>query len=380
MKMAKTVLIIRIPETTKYAEKYLFGAFKSKLLLALQSKLPNEIDWALNKLVRLSFTLPPNFHIGSIPDLVETLIDLLQPFFAHFPLSLKSNIQEPSDTSISLFTRPKSLELLERTLQVLHVIRNLSSLEQNAKFFTSFPTLLTILAKGIYSPKIIKSCNLIGISIPESSFHVEVKQHCLDIVEFMATHIQLSGHNDFYLVYYMKLVFENDRAPILCAIRTLTRFCVHEGNQAILAGLDDEHLLKRLYQLLLVSDEELVSAILDYIYQYSSLGTDIASKLALVKDFNSVKFLSKFLLWKGFPQPLAQPQVHSFSFYRCLSSRLSVQSGFMYQNVVALHPTSKLFQAERLLVSLLLFNHRIRHKLLKSPSRQPCLPLSLRGV
>ncbi len=270
--------------------------------------------------MKLSYTLPATFHAGSIPELSETLIGLLDPFFSKLALSLRQDDLNTKPTTTTffdslLFTQPDMPVLLERTLQILHIFRNFSSLEQNARYFTSFPDFLTILAKGnLYLSLVIKIYSA-GIALPDATHYIEVRHHCIDIVEFIATHIQLRGHNDFYLFCYMNMVFENDRALILAAIRTLTRFCVHKGNQPILSTLDDDHIFQRLYQLLLVADEELVSAILDYIYQFSSLGTDVASKLALIKEFNSVKFLSKFLLWKGYPQPLAQPQVGLSVYY-----------------------------------------------------------------
>lgn len=137
-------------------EKYLFGSHKSKLLLALESNLPNELDWAYNKLIKLSFNCPINFHIGVVPGLIDAFIDHLQPFFSKLILSTRLNDFETkiiddltTPSPISLLITPEFEICLERTLQILHIIRNFSSLEINARFFSTFSSVVTMLAKGM---------------------------------------------------------------------------------------------------------------------------------------------------------------------------------------------------------------------------------------
>jgi hypothetical protein len=124
-------------------EKYLYGVHKSRILLALQSGLPNEIDWAYNLLVKLSFNCPDNFHIGSLPGLFDCFLDPLDYFFSKLDLNLSSINFETSVnqehlyfldkfSDVSLLTHPEFGKMLERTLQVLHILRNFSFLEQNA--------------------------------------------------------------------------------------------------------------------------------------------------------------------------------------------------------------------------------------------------------
>ncbi|KAJ1531242.1 hypothetical protein HK096_007428 [Nowakowskiella sp. JEL0078] len=63
---------------------------QNRLQLALLSSLPNEISWALTKLVKLSYdqnTIPPkipNYYIGTIPGLFETLVSLAEEIYSVF--------------------------------------------------------------------------------------------------------------------------------------------------------------------------------------------------------------------------------------------------------------------------------------------------------
>jgi hypothetical protein len=51
----------------------------------LKSNLPNEVDWAFNKLVKLSYQ--HQFYVAVIPTLPETLIDHTLPFFDQLVLN-----------------------------------------------------------------------------------------------------------------------------------------------------------------------------------------------------------------------------------------------------------------------------------------------------
>jgi hypothetical protein len=50
-------------------EKYLQGGWQNRLILALRSNLPNEADWAFNKLIKLSFM--HFFFVGYLPGLYD---------------------------------------------------------------------------------------------------------------------------------------------------------------------------------------------------------------------------------------------------------------------------------------------------------------------
>lgn len=134
------------------------------MALALKSSLPNEVDWAFNKLIKLSFQ--HHFYVGYIPSLPETLLEHTRPFFDQLHLntsphnfetslsSEKSNLKVPHMSEMAMFNLPQKSILLERVLQSLHVIRNMSFMNENAIAFSRDHALLTVLAKALALPSV----------------------------------------------------------------------------------------------------------------------------------------------------------------------------------------------------------------------------------
>lgn len=142
------------------SEKYLAGGWLNRIALSLASQLPNEIDWAFTKLMKLTHT--NIFFIGYIPQLPQILFEILESFFGH--LSLHSSPHSflttgdesvPPMYAITLFNSGVWDVQVERVLQrywlfnsSLHIIRNLTCMPENALAFGKDPTLLILLAKG----------------------------------------------------------------------------------------------------------------------------------------------------------------------------------------------------------------------------------------
>ncbi|KAJ3043095.1 AT-rich interactive domain-containing protein 2 [Rhizophlyctis rosea] len=319
------------PDADGRDEKYLAGNWKSRLLLSLQSGLPNETDWAFNKLIKLSYT--QNFYLGIVPGLLDSLLDYAQPFFDNLRLNRSAvdfettKLDTPKNPShpvppmmeISLFNTRDMAVTLERTVQVLHILRNLSFVPDNAVEFTRSYLLMTYLAKGM--------------ALPSTTFHVEIKHHTLDIFENMAAHHVLRAPNDFYLACLRNTVLTSTDKSLICsAVRSMTRLCGVEVNQDVLARGVDDVIVGRMVELLLVPDEEVVSCVLDWMYEVSGLGSDVCERIGRgggrgwgravgggvgreegedgegsgagvggeEERFNIMKLLTKFLHWRGF--------------------------------------------------------------------------------
>ena len=141
-------------------DRFLQGGWQNRLALALKSHLPNEVDWAFKKLIKLSFQ--HNFYVGFIPTLPETLLEHCAPFFDQLELNTSpSNFETslhmdqcvvPQLTELTMFNIKEQHELLERVLQVLHIVRNMSFLNENAIAFSRDHKLLTVLAKSMALP------------------------------------------------------------------------------------------------------------------------------------------------------------------------------------------------------------------------------------
>lgn len=148
-------------------DRFLQGGWQNRLALALKSNLPNEVDWAFNKLIKLTFQ--HNFYVGFIPSLPETLLDHCAPFFNQLelntsPLNFETSLSKdnagvvPQLTEMVMFNIKDQEILLERSLQVLHIIRNMSFLNENAVAFSRDHKLLTVLAKSMALPS-VSFCN-----------------------------------------------------------------------------------------------------------------------------------------------------------------------------------------------------------------------------
>ncbi|KAJ3273579.1 AT-rich interactive domain-containing protein 2 [Terramyces sp. JEL0728] len=295
----------KYPEDDGKEEKYIQGGWQNRLALALKSNLPNEVDWAFNKLVKLSFQL--HFYVGFIPGLPETLIDHTLPFFDHLilntsPYNFETTLNPETDNStvpemaeITVFNVQESAELLERVLQALHVIRNMSFMNENAQAFSRDHRLLTILAKSLALP-------------PDSSYN-EVQQYALDIFENMAKLIQLRGPSDFYLACLKKMIFGSDRSRILGALRCLIKLLSFDSNEKVVIQIDTP-VIQRLIQLLLVKDEEIVMNVMEFLYLFSNISPEAGVRITNSVRFNVLKLLLKFLHWRGFGMEVFKATVY----------------------------------------------------------------------
>jgi hypothetical protein len=251
--------------------------FRTRILLSLQSSLPNEVDWAFNTLIKFSYA-SENFCLDFIPSLIQILLDFTVDFF-------KTRIGGGDDDKVDMFCSKTDQESYERVLQVFHILRNFSFLEMNIRRLASHEQLRLLLMKGI--------------ALPPKSPYSELSRHCLDILENIAPQIMLSNRHDPYLLVMTKLLFTNDRAFILGAIRSLTRVAVTENNERILGTIGEKEIIERMAQFLIVDDEELEAATLEYLYQYSSLRGNFSTQLVLLYPGNLIGLLTGFISYKS---------------------------------------------------------------------------------
>ncbi|ORZ15258.1 hypothetical protein BCR42DRAFT_416739 [Absidia repens] len=276
--------------------------FRTRILLALRSTLPNEVDWVFNTLIRFSFS-SENFCLDYMPTLVDHLIDFVEPFFNRYVRpdihrddgeTDINNINDMDSMAHRLFSSRPDQENYERALQVFHILRNFSFLDNNIRLLAHHGTLRQHL--------------MTGIALSPSSQYAELTRHCLDILENIAPQVTLLTPDDPYLVTMTSLLMSNDRALILGAIRSLTRVAVTEVNERVLR-IPWMDVIQRLFQFLLVDDEELMAATLEYFYQYTGLrGGDGAFGTELIKAYqgNLVGLLTGLLSYKSSVVPASQ--------------------------------------------------------------------------
>lgn len=261
------------------------GAWQSRIILALESNLPNEVDWAFNKLVILSFT--QNFFVGILPTLLENLLLQTNSLFNELELNTSPNNFETSwkknSSWKSEFMNVEQSCILERNAQIFHILTNLSFIPENAIIFARDHTLVTLIAKAM--------------ALPEHEVFIEIKKYAFDLFENLAHLMILRGRTDFYYACLKKALFGSDRALIIISIKSLIKLLTVPGNDKSLVLMDKRE-LDRILELLLVPDEELVMVIMEFLYNFSILN-DARAKLASVPSFSIVRLLLKFVHWKG---------------------------------------------------------------------------------
>ncbi|CDH53812.1 at-rich interactive domain-containing protein 2 [Lichtheimia corymbifera JMRC:FSU:9682] len=270
---------------------YVDESFPTRIMHSLTCTLPNEIDWAFNVLVRFSCTAE-NFSIDYMPTLIDSLMEFAEPFFkTHIQPILEhlEQVKEQDDESPApvenLFSSKKIQQEYERVLQVFHVIRNFSFTDINIRSLAQNARLRDLL--------------MMAISLPTDSQYAELSRHSLDIIESISPQIVLQSTDDDYLMAMHRLLVSPDRALVLGALRALTRVAVSESNESILAAVHYQDIIVRMSQFLLVDDEELVAATLEYLYQYSSLKGNFT--VTLLKNYpgNLVGLLVGYLSYKS---------------------------------------------------------------------------------
>eukprot|EP00842_Homolaphlyctis_polyrhiza_P005483 jgi/Hompol1/5936/HPOL_004792-RA len=315
-------------------EQYLQGFWQSRLTLALRSGLPNEVDWAYNKLIKLSHSHP--LPLAKLPGLIDTLVDHMRPFCNRLVLNTRPDNYETSlddqtvaellslpalsphqstshtqhnSTTLNSSSEPtcdfspitgmrffSSVETeieYERVLQALHVIRNISFIPDNA----------VILSKDHQLPSVLTK----SIALPAETLYIQAKHYALDILENIAPYTTLRGDMDFYLACLRRMVLDNDHSLVIGSLRTLNRFASNEQNEKTILTIDDM-LLQRLLQLLLVPDEEIVMCVMEFLYLFSSASSEASMRMVRCVRFNVLRLLTKFLHWRG------TGDVHGFSF------------------------------------------------------------------
>lgn len=158
--------------------------FRNRLLLALKSSLPNEQDWALNKLALLSYYGTSDAFVAASgnPGGGLTLVSEVW----RFVLSL------PAVTQLRQQMTFKDLPATQvnQVMLILHTARNLSQLDRNVRL---------MLQPGAYviDVSLKTAFGLLDLvkrvlEMPDSELNQEAVVYALDILENMSAYIKLN--------------------------------------------------------------------------------------------------------------------------------------------------------------------------------------------
>jgi chromatin structure-remodeling complex subunit RSC9 len=254
-----------------------------RCLYGLRSEIPDEQDFALHHLVKVSFERGDKYKFEGFPQLAESLLekaleistlihgikwsvsyeedagledgDVLNASFGTdglyerlqtLPILADEDFLEPAEFSHKL------VKLNEAAL----VIRNMVMLEENALFISKFSLLRDFL--------------IIALNLPQQERLSEYCQYALEIVEQLTKYWELDSTSPIYQSLVGKLTSE-DRGVVLSSARAIARIGMESPRANRLTDIPVLTIRKLASYLLLDSDDELMLAALDLLYQYTAL-------------------------------------------------------------------------------------------------------------
>ena len=259
--------------------------------MALRSSIPSEQAYALHHLVKISHERGDKYKFEAFPGLADGLIekvlevsslyydvkweisyadegpsaqihvldgingtpDILQRIQALKPLDIFDEL-EPEEFSLTL----------SKVNEAGLVIRNMVLLEDNSRYLAEQPPLRDYL--------------VIVLNLPRHPALTELKHYALDVCEQLTKYWSLQGNDPLYQSLLRELESE-DRGAILTILRAISRISMNleESNHLEAVPIS---VLERMFQWILLEDEELVGACLDVLYQYTAIPDNVTSLLS----------------------------------------------------------------------------------------------------
>ncbi|KAI4137715.1 MAG: hypothetical protein LQ341_005016 [Variospora aurantia] len=257
-----------------------------RTLQALRSGIREEQDYALHHLVKISHERGDKFRFEAFPMLAEALGEYIRGITSeYYDIRWKVDYTE-SDKSINaldglngtpdLVQRLKSLvridvaDELEPKGKSMHfekvkeaglTMRNLSLMEDNAKYLADMAE--------------IRDTLTIVLSLPDDPRLVELRHYMLDIAEMVTRYWVMPRNDPLYRILLDEINRSSDRGAILTSLRAICRISMNlkDNNNLLSVPMT---VVGKLASYLLLQDEELVGATLDFMYQYTAVPSNVA--------------------------------------------------------------------------------------------------------
>lgn len=175
-------------------------------------------------------------------------------------------------------------ELFNRRLTLINeaglVMRNMVMLQENAQYLAKLPTIRTLL--------------VILLNLPHRTTTTEIQQYGLEIAEQLTGYL-IPKDNDQLFASLLAFVESNDRGSILSALRSICRFGLYHQQSISLVEVP-MRILQRVCAWMVVEDEDLRGASLDFLYQYTSIPENVDTLLQHAEVDNLIKQLVRLLL------------------------------------------------------------------------------------
>jgi chromatin structure-remodeling complex subunit RSC9 len=279
-----------------------------RCLLALKSRIPAEQDYALHHLVKISMERGDKYRFESFPGLAEALVEkvlevTLLFYDASWEISYLNDGRTKSTRTLDgvegtpdILQRIEKLvknenvddniqpaEFSDRLLQINEAaltLRNMVMLEENAQYVSEICPLRDFLS--------------IALNLPNLESVIELKHYALDIAEQLTKYLHLDAEDPLYLSLLVQLR-SSDRGAILTSLRAISRISLNLEENNRLNGVPPDA-VQSIIDWTLLDDEELVSACLDFLYQYTAVVDNIDTMITEVHLDALVNQLARLLL------------------------------------------------------------------------------------
>ncbi|KAK3381386.1 hypothetical protein B0H63DRAFT_202213 [Podospora didyma] len=278
-----------------------------RCLLALRSGIRSEQAFGLNHLVKISYERGDKYKFSQFSGLAEGLTEFalgVGSLFYHVDWII-SNDPELDDADIGVLDGINgSSDILERiahlkprdvqdnlqpaeftdhlTLitEAVLTMRNMVMLQENAWFMAEYLPLKDLLC--------------ILLSLPNMDIVVELKHFALDIAEQITPFLVLDSDDPLYQTLLAQLK-SDDRGTILTSLRAIDRLSMSHPTETNKLGGVPATVLQNLMNWLLLNDDELMDACLDFLYQYTAVVANLDVLLQVTNVEHLVVHLVRLL-------------------------------------------------------------------------------------
>jgi chromatin structure-remodeling complex subunit RSC9 len=257
--------------------------------MSLRSGVPEEQDYALHHLVKISHERGDKFKfdafIGFAEGLIDKALEIASLFYdVKWEVSYgkgeelnRIEVLDGIDSTHNILERISKLSLLETNdglepaefsrrlkncVEAVLVLRNMSMLEENARYLAE-------------EQIVVKDVLTILLNLPNRDCLVEVKHDALDITEQLTKFWALEPNDPLYLSILSYLQQRDDRGASLSALRAICRISLEleESNRLQNIPINTVEILM---DWCLLDDDELVGACLDFFYQFTAVPENVA--------------------------------------------------------------------------------------------------------
>ncbi|KAJ4293721.1 hypothetical protein N0V88_005229 [Collariella sp. IMI 366227] len=262
-----------------------------RCLLSLRSGIRAEQAFGLNHLVKISYERGDKYKFSQFSGLAEGLTEFaLSVGNMFYDIDSTASTGPPDILERISQLKPKRVlddvqppEFRDQILLVIEAvltIRNMVMLPENAWYIADYPP--------------VKDLICIILHLPRLDIVAELKHYALDIAEQITPFLVVDSEDALYKTLLEQLQ-SSDRGTILTALRAIGRIAMNHPTETNKLGGVPPATLQCLMDWLLLNDDELMDACLDFLYQYTAVVPNLDVMLETTDVSNLVTHLVRLL-------------------------------------------------------------------------------------